>query len=145
MSSTAQEEKVQVSFDEECRVRVLDPDVFKHSEELEENCKAFATKMQAFNAAVHGIVAVLDAHASRIEKQKLRAIGMRNKVDGEAEHRARQRMALQVLIKEKMSELDRNNVQYQSLLRVEAEQQALIERLSNSESVAADPDGHLRK
>jgi Intraflagellar transport complex B, subunit 20 len=78
------EDKVHISFDEECRVRVLDPEVFKHSEELEENCRAFATKMTSFNAAVHGIVQVLDSHAERIERQKLRAIGMRNKASAAA-------------------------------------------------------------
>lgn len=34
-----------------------------------------------------------------------------------------------------MLELDRQNVQYQSLLKVESEQLALIERLSNSEKL----------
>lgn len=34
-----------------------------------------------------------------------------------------------------MLELDRQNLQYQSLMRVESEQLALIERLSNSETL----------
>jgi Intraflagellar transport complex B, subunit 20 len=40
------EDKVQISFDEDCRIRVLDPEVFKHSEELEEDCKGFVSKIQ---------------------------------------------------------------------------------------------------
>jgi Intraflagellar transport complex B, subunit 20 len=58
-------------------------------------------------------------------------------VDGAAEHRARQKLALQALIKEKMAELDRSTVQCQSLQRAEAEQQALMDKLSNSEAAAA--------
>lgn len=56
-------------------------------------------------------------------------------VEGELEYRMRQKAALQTMLKEKMLELDRQNLQYQSLLRVESEQLALIERLSNSESL----------
>lgn len=47
----------------------------------------------------------------------------------------RQKVALQTMLKEKMLEIDRQNLQYQSLLRVESEQLALIERLSNSETI----------
>ncbi|CAN0314462.1 unnamed protein product, partial [Ectocarpus sp. 4 AP-2014] len=54
-------------------------------------------------------------------------------VEGELEFRLRQKASLQTLLKEKMLELDRQNLQYQSLLRIESEQLALIERLSNSE------------
>lgn len=58
-----------------------------------------------------------------------------DKVERELEYRLRQKSALQTRLKEKMSELDRQNVQYQSLLRIESEQLALIERLSNSETL----------
>lgn len=51
------------------------------------------------------------------------------------DYRLRQKVALQTMLKEKMLELDRQNIQYHSLLRVESEQLALIERLSNSEKL----------
>lgn len=51
------------------------------------------------------------------------------------EYRLRQKAALQTMFKEKMLELDRQNLQYQSLLRIESEQLALIDRLSNSETL----------
>lgn len=56
-------------------------------------------------------------------------------MEGEVEYRLQQKAALQTLAKEKMLELDRQNLQYQSLLRVESEQMALIDRLSNSEAM----------
>ena len=71
---------VQISFDDECRIRVLDPEQFKHSEMLEEECRGFVDKMREFNTSVHGIVEVLHENAARIDKEKLRAIGQRNKV-----------------------------------------------------------------
>ncbi|CAM9482298.1 unnamed protein product [Discosporangium mesarthrocarpum] len=138
----ADEKGVQISFDDEYRVRVLDPEQFKHSEALEEECRGFVNKIRDFNSQVHNIVEVLEANAKRIEKEKLRAIGQRNKVDGELEYRLRQKSALQTLLKEKMLELDRQNLQYQSLLRVESEQLALIEKLSNSEAVGEQEAPH---
>ncbi|CAN0416412.1 unnamed protein product [Pylaiella littoralis] len=126
---------VQISFDDECRIRVLDPEQFKHSETLEKECRGFVDKIREFNTSVHTIVEVLHENAARIDKEKLRAIGQRNKVEGELEYRLRQKAALQTMLKEKMLELDRQNLQYKSLLRIESEQLALIERLSNSETL----------
>ena len=40
------DDKVSISFDEECRIRVLDPEVFKHSETLQEDSKGFISKTQ---------------------------------------------------------------------------------------------------
>lgn len=71
---------VQISFDDECRIRVLDPEQFKHSETLEEECREFVGKIREFNTSVHTIVKVLHENATRIDKEKLRAIGQRNKV-----------------------------------------------------------------
>lgn len=71
---------VQISFDDECRIRVLEPEQFKHSETLEEECRGFVDKIQEFNSSVHTIVQVLHENAARIDKEKLKAIGQRNKV-----------------------------------------------------------------
>lgn len=71
---------VQISFDDEGRIRVLDPAQFKHSETLEKECREFVNKTRDFNTSVHSIVEVLHENAARIDKQKLRAIGQRNKV-----------------------------------------------------------------
>lgn len=74
------ESGVQISFDDECRIRVLDPEQFKHSETLEEECRGFVDKIRDFNSAVHAVVEVLQENAERIDKHKLRAIAQRNKV-----------------------------------------------------------------
>lgn len=71
---------VQISFDDECRIRVLDPEQFKHSETLEQECSGFVDKIRKFNTSVHTIVEVLHENAARIDKEKLKAIGQRNKV-----------------------------------------------------------------
>lgn len=76
----SEDNSVQISFDDECRIRVLDPEHFKHSEVLEEGCRKFVDKIREFNTSVHSIVEVLHDNAARIDKEKLRAIGQRNKV-----------------------------------------------------------------
>ena len=43
-------------------------------------------------------------------------------------------MELQAMINEKKAELERLNLQFDSLQRVEADQKALIERLTNNEA-----------
>ena len=127
------DDHVAVSFDDDYQIRVLDMDKFKHTEELSEDCNVFVTKIQDFNSTVHTLVEVLDAHAQRIDTEKLKAIGQRNRATAEVENRERHQKAMQALINEKMAELDRYSRQYQSLQRVEAEQRALIDKLLNNE------------
>ncbi|RYG70279.1 hypothetical protein EON64_00595 [archaeon] len=52
--------------------------------------------------------------------------------ENEDEQRHRQERALQTMINEKKAELDRYNVQLQSLERIEAEQKSTIEKITNN-------------
>lgn len=76
---------------------------------------------------------MLDSNAQRIEKAKLKAIGMRNRVLSERENRDMNRRALQAMLAEKTAELERHQTQLQSLNIVEAEQRALVDKLGNAE------------
>lgn len=75
---------------------------------------------------------MLELHAARIDKQKLRAIGLRMAVENEAEQRDRKKRVLNSLIAEKRSELDRFSSQLQSLESIESEQKALLEKFSQN-------------
>ena len=59
---------------------------------------------------------------------------MRNKIEGEAENRKRKAQEFQSLLNEKKMELERLQAQYESLLKVSAEQKLLIDKLTNNES-----------
>ena len=50
--------KVTISFDEEYRVRVLDKDKFRKTEEMGQECEQFVTKIKEFNTTVHQLVGV---------------------------------------------------------------------------------------
>eukprot|EP01039_Chlorochromonas_danica_P005377 gene5377-5915_t len=124
--------KVQFFFDKDYKIRVFDPTKFERSEEFEKACGEFVEKISGFNEKVNALVEVLEAHASRIDQQKLRAIGLRMAVENEEEQRRRQERALQTMINEKKAELDRYNIQLQSLERIDAEQKATIEKIVNA-------------
>ncbi|RHZ16191.1 hypothetical protein DYB31_002687 [Aphanomyces astaci] len=141
-----------VCFDDEYRVRVLELDKFAHTQELEGECNQFVTstslqssvvslnrmtvEMEDFHTTVKGVLEIMEAQAKRIEIEKLKAIGQRNRVDNEVENRNRQKLMLEVLIKEKQTELERYVYcqQYTSLTKIEDEQQQLMDKLSNNEA-----------
>ncbi|KAG1692636.1 hypothetical protein DVH05_025118 [Phytophthora capsici] len=123
-----------VCFDDDCQVRVLDKENITHTQELEQESNQFATKLEEFHDIVKGVLEVMEGQAKRIEREKLKAIGQRNRVDSEVENRNRQKQMLELLIKEKKTELERYNLQFQSLTKIANEQQQLMEKLSNNES-----------
>mmetsp|Transcript_2215 Transcript_2215/g.3695 ORF Transcript_2215/g.3695 Transcript_2215/m.3695 type:complete len:128 (-) Transcript_2215:109-492(-) len=126
------DDKVKIVFDKEYKIRALDPVKFEKGEALEKECSNFVEKISSFNEKVNTLVDILDLHANRIDSQKLRAIGLRIAAESEAEQRTRNQRALQTMINEKKAELDRHTLQLQSLERIEAEQKAMLERITNS-------------
>eukprot|EP00913_Durusdinium_trenchii_P009344 g8781.t1 len=68
-----------ITFDEDNRIRVMPKEKFKQTEDLETECHGFAEKIQAFSGTVDMLVEVLDGEAAKIEEEKLRAIGQRNR------------------------------------------------------------------
>mmetsp|Transcript_1450 Transcript_1450/g.1914 ORF Transcript_1450/g.1914 Transcript_1450/m.1914 type:complete len:130 (-) Transcript_1450:300-689(-) len=127
------EDEVKITFDENYRIRVLEAEKFEHTEQLGEACAAFVSKNQEFGKLVASVVQVVDANAQRIEREKLKAIGMRNLVLSERENRDQTRRALRALVAEKTAELERYQRQHKALVQVEADLKSRIERLSNSE------------
>nr|CCA24765.1 Intraflagellar Transport Protein 20 putative [Albugo laibachii Nc14] len=123
-----------ISFDDEYRLHALEKDQISHTQELEVESNQFVTKVDEFHEIIKGVLQVLEAQEQRIEREKLKAIGERNKVESELENRNRQKGIMLVLIKEKETELERYNLQYESLFKVLEEQQALMEKLSNNET-----------
>ena len=101
------DEKIKISFDAEYKIRVLDAAKFKRGEEMEKECSSFVDKISSFSEKVNALVEILELHASRIDAQKLHAIGLRMASENEAEQRSRQQRALQAVINEKRAELDR--------------------------------------
>jgi hypothetical protein len=64
--------KAQLFFDKEYKIRVLDPTKYEKSELLEKECGNFVEKINGFNERIVSLAEILDAHAQRIDAQKLR-------------------------------------------------------------------------
>jgi hypothetical protein len=117
-------------------------------------------EMAQFQETVQKLVDGMNGHASKIEAAKLKALGQRNRVESEKEVRKRKTNELQVrrqaiamcimaivptsdhlcdafeqsLINEKKALLERLQLQYESLKKVDGEQKGIIEKLSNNEA-----------
>jgi hypothetical protein len=64
----------------------------------------------------------------------LKAVGARNKIEGEEDNRRKREQELKTLINEKRLMLDRLTYEYDSLNKVMNEQKITLEKLSNNES-----------
>lgn len=93
----------------------------------------FITKVISIDETMSSLTECLDDFSVQIEKEKLRALGERNKWESESENRKRKMMELNNLLNEKKAELERFNVELESLVKVESEQKTLINKLSSSE------------
>jgi intraflagellar transport protein 20 len=87
-----------------------------------------------FNEMVTTLIEVLDGQASKIEDAKLKAVGARNKIEGEEDNRRKREQELKTLINEKRLMLDRLTFEYDSLQKVLNDQKITLEKLSNNES-----------
>ena len=73
----------------------------------------------SFNEQVTTLTEVLDQQAEKIENAKLKAIGARNKIEGEEDNRRKKEQELKTLINEKKMMLERLTFEYESLCKVE--------------------------
>ena len=90
--------------------------------------------MLALDETISSLTETLENYAKKIELEKLRAVGERNKVETEEENRKKKLMDLSNQLNERKSELERYTIEFTALEKVEAEQRQLIEKLSNNEA-----------
>ena len=126
------EDVPQVTFDREYKIRLFDEERATRSLNLEGECSRFNDNVSSFSEQVRSLLSLLENHASRIDAQKLRAIGIRMACESENEIRIRRRKMLQAIAVEKRNELDRFDKQFQSLQRMEAEQVVLLEKITSA-------------
>nr|CCC91037.1 putative intraflagellar transport (IFT) protein [Trypanosoma congolense IL3000] len=121
-----------VMFDANGAIRMYDPEKFDQLVKTIEVEKRFTTRMDEFKTIVNQTMSIVEQLGNAIEEEKLKAIGSRNIVESEAEERFRTVQEAQVRLREKQAELDRYVAEYDSLKKVEQEQEMYIKRLSHS-------------
>jgi intraflagellar transport protein 20 len=128
------EEDKLVTFDANGAIRIYDPEKFDEMVKTINCQKEYLMKMDEFKAIVSQTMGIVQQLGQAIETEKLRAIGSRNVVESEAEARKRAMQDAEVRLRQKQIELDRYVAEYSSLLKVEAEQRQVIQRLSLTSS-----------
>ena len=111
------------------KIRVLDVDKFEKTSDLHDECQSFVKKIQELTGVVQNIIETVDVEAGKIEREKLKAVGFRNRLATEAEIVRKLEMEQKAKVSEKQEELERLNVEYESLVKIKNEQELLINRL----------------
>ena len=106
---------VNITFDDNNQIRVLSADKFRETENLKNECIDFLKKIMNFNDMVSTLIEVLDSQAQKIEDAKLKAVGSRNKIEGEEDNRRKREQELKTLVNEKKMMLERLTYQFESL------------------------------
>lgn len=115
-------EQLSIAFDEENNIRVLQADKYRESDQLKSISMQFITKVYdvfiqviSLDENMIALTQFLDQFAVKIQKEKLRALGERNKWESQTENRKKKMMDLNNLLNEKKAELDRYTVELESL------------------------------
>jgi len=98
---------VNITFDENNQIRVLAADKYRETENMKTETIDFLKKIMSFNDMVTTLIEVLDSQAQKIEDAKLKAVGARNKIEGEEDNRRKREQELKTLINEKRLMLER--------------------------------------
>ena len=75
-------------------LHVMAPEVLQSAHAMQEECKEFLSKTKEFNDIVSDFIEVMESKSKIIEAEKLRAIGLGNRVDHEKEVRKRKQVRL---------------------------------------------------
>ena len=102
---------VNITFDENNQIRVLSSEKYRETENLKSECIDFLKskyfvgpnflicgfnfiEIMSFNEMVTTLTDVLEQQAQKIEDAKLKAIGARNKIEGEEDNRRKKEQEL---------------------------------------------------
>ena len=73
-------------------LHVMPPEVLNNAVSMQDECKEFLSKTKQFNDIVGDFIEVMESKSKIIEAEKLRAIGLGNRVDHEKEVRKRKQV-----------------------------------------------------
>lgn len=88
----------------------------------------------SFNDQAETLITILNDLKGKIDDSKLKAIGSRMRAEGQDDEIRKKQMEYRTTIRERKLELERLNKEFESLQRVEGEQKAMIDKLSNNEA-----------
>lgn len=124
-----------ITFDENYKIRLLDSEKYDASKSFRDDCVEFDARVDEFRDMATTYADRLEKAARCIEAEKLRAIGLRNRVAALREEGETTRAEQERLKNEKQKELDSLMMEEKSLKLVVDEQEAQIARLQGLAAV----------
>lgn len=124
-----------ITFDDDYKIRLLDSEKYDASKAFRDDCVAFDSSVDEFKDMAKTYVERLEQAARCIESEKLRAIGLRNRVAALREERETTRVELERIKTDKQKQLDSLIEEEKSLKLVVDEQEAQISRLQGLAAV----------
>ncbi|PKK22521.1 intraflagellar transport 20 [Columba livia] len=88
----------------------------------------FFAEIVEFQRIVGSLIELVDQLAKAAESEKMKAIGARNLLKSMAKQREAQEQQLQALIAEKKMQLERYRIEYETLCKIEADQNEFIDQ-----------------
>ena len=121
-----------ITFDDEYRIRVLDAEKYEASQSFRDNCAVFDARVDSLKDMAQEYAQVFQKAAKSVEAEKLRAIGIRNRVAALREEREASKTECDSLKAEKLQTLDSLGEEAKSLQLVVDEQEAQLARLQGT-------------
>ncbi|KAH3742799.1 intraflagellar transport protein 20 [Pelomyxa schiedti] len=122
-----------VRLDETNQIRIIDEATLKNSCQLQHLSQEFMTQITRFDELTSSFLEVMDSKARQIDNEKLKAIGLRNRVEGANLSLERAKRELEAAESQRAAVLEQLSREYESLVRVEADQKIMLDRLTMSD------------
>ncbi len=129
------ENMVEVSFDSDGAIRLLDSEKFNKSKQLQYECGKLSEEVIRFDKMIHNFISNLDSRAQVVDNLRDYGIGISISVNSECIGRERKKKKLLQEITDMESFLQGLETQVVSMQNIEKEQLRLIKRLSNDGSL----------
>lgn len=119
-----------IYFNEIDKICILEPENYKQANDLKEECFIYVEKINEFQKITDKFISMVDELSEKIEKQKIKAIGARNLLQGMEKQKENNQQQLQAIINETSMELEQLKIQLHSLQKTEMEQNEIITQLT---------------
>ncbi|XP_063727459.1 intraflagellar transport protein 20 homolog A-like [Symsagittifera roscoffensis] len=120
-------------FDDNNKLRALDPEVQKDSHALSDGCKEFLGKFGDFNEVVSEWITSVSKLAHEIETTKTKAVGQQNLLKSMGKEREVKRQQLLDMIQEKKKQKSRLDEELDALKKEEQVQDSFIKRFKDQQ------------
>ncbi|KAK0397083.1 hypothetical protein QR680_001974 [Steinernema hermaphroditum] len=122
--------KTGLHIDDLNKIRLLEPELSDASEQLKVECRNFSEKISSFKEFIENVVETLEQLSNMVDEERLRAMASRSALSNLGSQKQSENQQLMILIHEKTIELQRLQVELQSLSAVERQQKEYLDRLS---------------